>query len=307
MKFSNPILITEIAAQVGAEIIGDATRFATGLNEIHKVTEGDIMFVDVAKYFDKALKSAATFILLNEKIACPEGKVLLFHPSPFAAYNQLAKDFRPAHPQRVAIDPTADLHPTVVLEPNVVIGAYVKIGARSVIQANTVIGSHTQIGEDVLVQPNCTIGTDAFYFKKEKEGFQKWHSCGRVLLENRVDIGAGCTINKGVSGDTIIGEGSKLDAQIHIGHGVVVGKNCLFAAQVGIGGKTIVGDNVVLYGQVGIAQNLHLGDNVVVLAKSGVSKNLEANKTYFGYPAQEMRQAYKELATVRQLTKGTAK
>ena len=100
--------------------------------------------------------------------------------------------------------------------------------------------------------------------------------------------------------DTVIGEGSKLDCQIHIGHGAVIGKNCLFAAQVGIGGKTIVEDNVVLYGQVGIAQALHIGKGAVILAKSGVSKSLEGGKTYFGIPADEVRDKYKELAAFSQ-------
>ncbi|HHS96168.1 MAG TPA: UDP-3-O-(3-hydroxymyristoyl)glucosamine N-acyltransferase, partial [Phaeodactylibacter sp.] len=144
-------------------------------------------------------------------------------------------------------------------------------------------------------------GTDAFYFKSNPDGYTKWRSGGRVIIEDRVDIGAGCTINKGVSGDTIIGEGSKLDGQVHIGHGVVVGKNCLFAAQVGIGGKTTIGDGVILYGQVGVIQNIHIGDKAIVLAKAGVSKSLEGGKTYFGAPAEEARKYYRMLAALRML------
>jgi UDP-3-O-[3-hydroxymyristoyl] glucosamine N-acyltransferase len=119
-----------------------------------------------------------------------------------------------------------------------------------------------------------------------------------------VEIGAGCTINRGVSGDTIIGDGTKLDCQIHVGHGAVIGKNCLIAAQTGIAGKTVIGDNCTIYGQVGIAQNLHIGDNVVILAKSGISKDLESNKTYFGTPAGEAREKYKEMAAIRILLDG---
>ena len=124
-----------------------------------------------------------------------------------------------------------------------------------------------------------------------------------MIIEDRVDIGAACTISKGVSGDTIIGEGSKLDCQVHIGHGVIVGKNCLFAAQVGIGGKTVIEDNVTLYGQVGVAQSIRIGAKAIVLAKSGVSKTLEGGKTYFGAPAIEARQYYREMAAVRMLAK----
>lgn len=301
MRFAQPISIKTIAEKIGATIIGDKTLMALGVNEINKVQAGDITFVDVKKYFEKSLSSAATFIILNEECECPQGKVLLLHPKPFEAYNNLALSFRPELPLSVAIAPTAEIHPTAIIEPNVVIGNHVKIGKNVHIQANVSIGEYTEIAENVIIQPNAIIGSDAFYYKKEEDTYKKWRSIGKVILEKNVEIGAGCTIAKGVSGDTIIGEGSKIDAQCHIGHGVVIGKNCLLAAQVGIGGKTIVGDNVVLYGQVGIAQRLHIGNNVVVLAKSGISKDLADGKTYFGYPASEVREAYKELAALRQL------
>ena len=125
----------------------------------------------------------------------------------------------------------------------------------------------------------------------------------RVVIEDNVDIGAGCTINKGVSNDTIIGEGTKIDCQVHIGHDAQIGKNCLIAAQAGISGNTVIEDEVVIYGQVGVAQNLRIGKKAIILAKSGVSKDLAGDKTYFGYPAQEVRDAYKELAILRQLRK----
>jgi UDP-3-O-[3-hydroxymyristoyl] glucosamine N-acyltransferase len=301
MKFSTPIPIQEIADLIGAKIIGDATSMAQGLNEINKVEQGDITFVDVSKYFAKSLASAATFVILNEEVACPEGKTLLFHSKPFEAYNHLAKLFRPTLRQNVLIAETADIHPTAIIEPNVVIGHHVKIAENAHIQANTVIGEYVIIGKNVIIQANCSIGSDAFYYKKEDNGYQKWRSIGRVIIEDEVEIGAGTTIAKGVSGDTIIGYGSKIDCQCHIGHGVVIGKHCLFAAQVGIGGKTTIGDNVILYGQVGVAQRVTIGDNVVISAKSGVSKSLEGGKAYFGAPAVEAREAYREMAAVRQL------
>ncbi len=302
MKFPQPIPVSELAPRFQAQVIGDATLSATGINEIHKVEPGDIAFSDVKKYFEKTLSSPATVILLNEAVECPPGKVILVVPQPFEAYDSLVREYRPFEPLTEPISPRADIHPTAILEPGVVIAANVKIGAYCHIQANTYIGEYTLIGDYVSIGPNSIIGSDAFYYKKQPDGsFQKWRSGGRVLLHDRVDIGAGCTINKGVSGDTIIGEGSKLDCQIHIGHGVVVGKNCLFAAQVGIGGKTIIEDNVVLYGQVGVAQAITIGKGAIVLATSGVSKSLEGGKTYFGAPAEEIREKYKELAALRQL------
>lgn len=303
MKFPHPIPVRTLALHINArQIIGDDTLEATGINEIHKVEPGDIAFSDVKKYFEKTLKSAATIILLNEAAECPPGKAILIVDNPFEAYDQLIREHRPFEPVRVPISQQAQIHPTAILEPGVVVAANTSIGAYSHIQANTYIGEYSYIGDHVSIGPNSIIGSDAFYFKKSPDGaFQKWRSGGRVIIEDHVDIGAGCTINKGVSGDTVIGAGSKLDCQIHIGHGAVIGKNCLFAAQVGIGGKTIIEDGVVLYGQVGVIQAIHIGKNAVVLAGSGVSKSLEGGKTYFGSPAEEFREKYKELAALRQL------
>jgi len=301
MKFSSPIPVTDLAQRLSAELIGDQSLQATGINEIHQVEPGDITFVDVRKYFSKALNSAATIILVNEHAKCPDGKALLLCESPFEAYNQLVLSERPIQPMTAAISETAEIHPTAVIEPNVVIGHHVKIGAHTIIKSNVTISEHTQIGAHVEIQSGSVIGSEAFYFKKTEEGYLPWRSGGRVLIEDYVRIGAGCTINKGVSGDTIIGQGTKLDCQVHIGHDVAIGKHCLFAAQVGIGGNTKVEDEVVLYGQVGIAQNLVIGKKAVILAKSGVSKNLEGEKAYFGYPAKEARMAYRELAALRHL------
>ncbi|MFN0213104.1 MAG: UDP-3-O-(3-hydroxymyristoyl)glucosamine N-acyltransferase [Saprospiraceae bacterium] len=302
MDFPRPIPVLELALRFNAQIIGDETLSASGINEIHKVRPGDIAFSDVKKYFQKTLDSDATVLLLNAPVECPPGKVILIVENPFEVYDTLVREYRPFEPLNTAISSRADIHPTVIIEPGVVIAANVRIGANSYIQANAYIGEHTIIGEHCIIGPGAILGPDAFYFKKLPDGsFQKWRSGGRVILENQVDIGAGCTIAKGVSGDTIIGEGSKLDCQIHIGHGVVIGKNCLFAAQVGIGGKTVVEDNVVLYGQVGVAQALRIGKGALVSAKSGVSKDLEGGKAYFGIPADEARVKYRELAALRQL------
>lgn len=301
MKFLNPISVSVLAEKIGAEIIGDDSIIATGINEIHKVEPGDITFSDVEKYFEKALQSKATIILLPNASVCPPGKAILVCKEPFEAYNNLIKEYRPFEPNVGDSKKNQIIHPTAIIETGVVLSNNIKIGANSYIQANAYIGEYTEIGENVVVQSGAIIGTDAFYFKKKSDGYQPWRSGGRVILEDNVQIGAGCTINKGVSGDTIIGYGTKLDCQVHIGHGVVVGKHCLLTAQVGVGGKTIIGDNVILFGQVGVAQNLTIGDNVVVLAKSGVSKSLEKDKTYFGIPAEEIKEKYRELAALRQL------
>ena len=302
MKFPKAIPIETLAHWVQAStIIGEGNQLATGINEIHKVEEGDITFVDVEKYYQKALNSAASIILINKPVAAPVGKTLLVCPYPFDAYNKIIKKYRPFRPLDSQIHPSAFIHPSAIIEPNVTIGPNVRIGKNSYIQSQAVIRAYTKIGNHVRIQSGTVIGSDAFYFQRKETGYQKWTSGGMVLLEDRVDIGPNCTICKGVSGNTIIGEGTKLDGQVHIGHGVEIGQHCLLAAQVGIGGKTKIGNAVTIYGQVGIAPRLIIEDGVIILAKSGVSKNLKANTTYFGYPATEAREQYKALAALRSL------
>lgn len=305
MQFRHPIPVHEIARLIHARIIGDPEFRCTGINEIHKVVPGDILFVDVPKYFDKSLKSAASVIILNAEVDCPPGKTLLVVDEPFQAYDLLTRTFKPFTPLSSTIDPSAVIHPSTIIEPQVIIGPEVRIGRDGYIQAGAIIHSNTIIGDHCRIQAGAILGTDAFYFKRYPDRHAKWHTAGRVILEDHVDIGAGSTINRGVSGDTIIGEGSKIDCQVHIGHGAVIGKRCILAGQVGIGGKARIGDGVVLYGQVGVAQGVHIGDGATVLATSGVSKDLEGGKTYFGAPAAEVREKYREMATLRQLTRNS--
>lgn len=301
MHFPYPIPVTDLAQKLGARLLGDNTLQATGINEVHHVQAGDITFVDFHKYYDKALQSAASVVLIDQEQTPPPGKALLVLDKPFDAYNQLVWEYRPFQPLKAHISPSATIGKDTIVEPGAFIGHHVQIGDNCYIQAGAYVGDYTQIGHRVQVQAGATIGTDAFYYKKTAEGFIKWRSGGRVVLEDDVDIGANCTINRGVSSDTRIGQGTKLDSQVQIGHDTKVGKHCLMAAQVGVAGNCNIGDGVVLYGQVGVAQNITIGDGVGVMAKSGVRKNLEAGKNYFGYPAQEVRIAYKELAALRQL------
>lgn len=301
MNLPHPISVKELSQTLNARLVGDDSLMATGINEIHKVRKGDITFVDHPKYYDKSLNSEATIVIIDKDVACPEGKCLLICENPFQAYDGLVRKYRPIHHLQTAFAPDAVIPESTIIEPGVIIANNVTLGENCHLHANAYIGEYSVLGDNVSVGPGSIIGSDAFYYKKAEGKYTKWRSGGRVILEDHVDIGANCTINKGVSGDTIIGEGSKLDCLIHIGHGAVVGKNCLFAGQVGIGGKTIVGDNCVFYGQVGIAQSLTIGENVTILAKSGVSKSLEANNVYFGTPAVKAREKYRELAALRQL------
>jgi UDP-3-O-[3-hydroxymyristoyl] glucosamine N-acyltransferase len=304
MKFEQPVAVEWLAAFTGAKLLGDATQLATGINEIHKVTPGDISFVDFEKYYNASLNSAATIIIINKEVDCPTGKTLLVTDDPFSAYVKIVKRFRPFEPATQMISDTAIIGEGTHLQPGVFIGNNVTIGKNCLIHPNVTIYDHSVIGDNVIIHAGCVIGADAFYFKRRREReiqYDKLESCGRVIIHNDVEIGAGTTIDKGVSGDTIIGAGTKLDNHIHIGHGAVIGRNCLFAAQVGIGGKTIIEDEVILWGQVGVSKDLTIGRGAVVMAQSGVPASIDGGKTYFGSPVGDARPKMRELAWIRRI------
>ncbi len=301
MNFDIPVSVREIASWIGAEIAGDENLLVQGINEIHKVRKGDITFVDHPKYFNVSLQSAASVIIIPQVVDCPPGKALLVVEKPFVAYEHIVNRYRPWTALNTEAREEYHVDPTSIIEPGAIIGQHVRIGKNCHIHAGVVIRPYTYIGDRVSIHSGAIIGTHAFYFKKWPEGYQAWTGCGRVIIEDDVWIGSGTTIAQGVSGDTIIGAGTKIDCQVMIGHGVVIGKNCLIAAQVGIAGKTILGDWVTLYGQVGIAQNLQIGDRVVVHAQSGVMTDLDEGHAYFGYPAAETRSKFREIATLKNM------
>ncbi len=303
MRFPSPIPVSHLAERFNAKLLGDEQQFAHGINEIHKVEHGDITFVDVEKYYRASLESAATIILINKEVECPPGKTLLVVDNPFDMYNSLVKEYRPFRPLTQMISDSATIDPTSVIEPNVMIGHEVRIGKHCHIQGNTYIGNHTTIGDRVTVEAGSVIGTDAFYYKTKEDHHEKWCSGGDVIIEDDVWIGAACTINKGVSGSTIIGRGTKLDSQVHVGHGAVIGEHCLLAGQVAVGGKVRLGKFVKVYGQAGIADSLTVGDRAIIYAQAGVLKDLEGGKAYFGIPAEDARLRFRELVAIRSLLK----
>lgn len=301
MKFSKPHTLEQIAQIIDCKYVGDSNFPVLGMNEIHVVTPGDIVFVDHPKYYDKALQSAATIVLINKEVDCPEGKALLISDDPFKDFNKLTKHFKPFRPATAVIADSAKIGENTVIQPNVFIGDDVQIGDNCVIHANVTINSRTIIGNNVIIHSGTVLGTDAFYYKNRPEGFDKLLSGGNVVIEDNVDIGAMCSIDRGVTASTTIGEGSKIDNLVQIGHDTVIGKRALIAAQVGIAGCVVIGDNVSIWGQVGIANGLIIGDKVVINAQSGVSKNLKNNQSYFGTPADEIRKKYKEVIALRNL------
>jgi len=299
MKFPGAQTLENIASIIDCDYVGDADFPVLGMNEIHVVRPGDIVFVDHPKYYDKALQSQATVILINKKVECPRGKALLVSDDPFRDFNILTQHFRPFTQATAVISESAVIGKNTVIQPNAFIGNNVTIGEGCLIHSNVCVYDNTIIGNNVTIHAGTVLGADAFYYKNRPEKFDKLLSGGNVVIEDNVDLGALCSIDKGVSASTIIGEGSKLDNQVHVGHDTVIGKRCLIASQVGIAGCVLIEDFVTIWGQVGITSGVTIGENAVISAQSGVSKSLPGNKSYFGTPADDFRKKYKELASIR--------
>jgi len=299
MKLDRPYSINEIAEIINAEYYGDTSIQILGLNEIHVVENGDITFVDHPKYYDKALKSNASVIIINQKVECPLNKLIILSDDPFRDYNFLTRKFKPFVPAKQMISETAKIGEGTIIQPGTFIGNNVKIGKNCIIHPNVTIYDNVIIGNNVIIHSGTVIGADAFYFKRRPEGYDKMHSCGNVIIEDDVEIGACCTIDRGVSGITKIGRGTKMDNHIQIGHDTIVGKNCLIASQVGVAGVVKIEDNVILWGQVGVQKDLTIGKGAIVLGQSGVPKSIEGGKVYFGSPVQEAKEKMKEIAFLK--------
>ncbi|HEU4633085.1 MAG TPA: UDP-3-O-(3-hydroxymyristoyl)glucosamine N-acyltransferase [Flavisolibacter sp.] len=304
MRFGKPVPITEIARLIGAQIIGEKRGAASGINEIHKVEEGDLVFVDHPKYYSKCINSAATYIIINQQTAFPSHKALLLVDEPFEAYQKIVEHFRPFQAVTKSVSDTAIIGEDSVIMHGAVIGNHVSIGNNCIIHPNVVIMDHCVIGNNVIIQAGTIIGSDAFYYNKKSNRdvhYKKMLSGGRVIVEDFAEIGANCTIDRGVSADTIIGAGTKMDNLVHIGHDTVIGKNCLFAAQVGVAGVVTIEDNVTVWGQVGINKTLTIGKGAEIYAQSGVPSDVEGGKKYWGSPIEDALTKRKELVWIKRI------
>ena len=303
MKFPHTYTLEQIATIIGCDFVGDKDFPILGMNEIHVVERGDIVFVDHPKYYDKALQSKATIILINKQVECPKGKALLISDDPFRDFNKLTEFFKPFQKSTSLIAPSAQIGENTIIQPGAFIGNNVKIGDNCIIHSNVSIYDDCIIGNNVNIHAGTILGADAFYYKKRPEGFDRLKSGGRVVIQDNVDLGALCTIDRGVSGDTTVKKGTKIDNQVHIGHDTVIGEKCLIASQVGIAGCVVIEDEVTIWGQVGMTSGITIGKKAVILAQSGISKSLDGEQTYFGYPAEEARKKYKEMAGIKNLLK----
>lgn len=300
MTFKSPQTLKTIAELIGAKYVGDENFQIFGTNEIHRVKKGEIVFVNHPKYYDKALHSEATIILIDKEVACPEGKALLVSDDPFRDFNKINNHFTGIQTfettgNNLSIGENCKIHPSVI------IGNDVTIGDNCMIFPNVVIGDRTVIGNNCIIQAGTVLGGDAFYYNKNAEGYRKMLSVGNVILEDEVEIGVNCCIDRGVTDSTIIKKGSKLDNLIQIGHDTVLGERTLVASGAMIAGCCIIEDDVQVWGQVGMASGKRVGKGAVLLGKTGVNRDLEGGKTYFGSLAEEFREYLKKEVKLKNL------
>lgn len=301
MKFNPPLTLEFVASLTGAIPRGEPGLLITGINEIHMVEPGDLTFVDHPKYYDKALLSEATTILINKEVEVPAGKAILVSTDPFRDYNLLVNRYSPFTPTTVPVSPEARIGKGTIIQPGAFIGNDVTIGENCLIHSNVSIYDGCTIGNHVIIHANSVLGADAYYFQKKNGAYRKLKSCGSVIIEDHVEIGALCSIDRGVSGNTTLGAGTKLDNHVQVGHDTCIGKHCLIGAFAAIAGVTRIEDNVIVWARVAINKDLVIGEGAVILATSAVDKSLEPHKTYFGIPVDEVGRKWRELAALRQL------
>ncbi|MDL2297489.1 UDP-3-O-(3-hydroxymyristoyl)glucosamine N-acyltransferase [Bacteroidales bacterium OttesenSCG-928-B11] len=304
MRFSNPLSIDDLCGIIGGNNIvkGNTQLKINGINEIHSVEPGDISFVDHPKYYEKVLNSLASVILINKDVDIPEGKAIIITEDPLDDFLKVVKHFVQFNPQKEPINTDAEIGEGTIIQPNVFIGENVKIGRNCVIHSNVSIYADTTIGDNVIIHSGSVIGGDAFYFQKREDGWKKLHSCGRTIICDDVEIGSNVTIDKGVSGDTFIGKGTKFDNLVQIGHDTHIGNHCLIGSQSAIAGCTFIDDECIIWAKSSVNKDLYIAPRTTLLALSAIDKNVsEEGQVLFGIPAIEARKKWKEMAYLKKL------
>jgi UDP-3-O-[3-hydroxymyristoyl] glucosamine N-acyltransferase len=304
MKFLSKLTVNQIIEIIKSKVIlkGDPNNLISGINEIHSVEPGDISFVDQQKYYDRVLNSNAVAIIINKDVDLPEGKTLLISDDPLRCYLDIVHHFVRFTPQHTAIHPDAKIGEGTVIQPNVFVGENVSIGKNCIIHSNVSIYENTEIGDNVIIHSNTTISGDACYFQRRETGLVKITSCGSVKIEDDVEIGSNCCIDRGVSGVTFIGKGTKFDNQIQIGHDTHIGAHCFLGAQSGVSGCTFVDDHCTIWSKSGVNKGLYIAKNTTLLAVSALDRSItEEGITLFGIPAEDARKKWKEMAYIRNL------
>jgi UDP-3-O-[3-hydroxymyristoyl] glucosamine N-acyltransferase len=304
MKFQSKLTVNRIVEIMNMEVTtkGNLSNLISGVNEFHSVESGDISFVDHPKYYDKVLNSKAIAIIVDKEVEVPEGKTVFITKDPLRCYLNIVEHFVSFNPQHTAIHPSAKIGKGTIIQPNVFIGENVTIGENCIIHANVSIYAHTEIGNRVIIHSNSTIGADACYFQKRETGWVKLSSCGSTKIEDDVEIGCNCCIDRGVSGVTFIGNGTKFDNQIQIGHDAHIGAHCFLGAQCGVSGCTFIDDYCTLWARSGVNKGIYVAKNTTLLALSALDKSVtEEGAVLYGLPAEDARKKWKEVAYIKNL------
>lgn len=329
--------LADIATLTKAQLVDPdkGGHVITGLASLDEAGPMHLAFFDNLKYADelKATKAGACLVSPRFEAQVPAHVAVLRVAQPFRAFVTIAREWHgdALRPQSwvgndgiapsAIIDPSARLEDGVIVDPLAVIGRDVEIGSGTVVGVSAVIGPGVKIGRDcnvgprtaiqcalignnVLIHPGCSIGQDGYGFIFfGPEGHLKVPQTGRVLIQNDVEVGAGTTIDRGSLRDTVIGEGTKIDNQVQIGHNVTIGRHCLLAAQIGLAGSLSIGDNVALGAKVGINNHLKIGDGAQVTAMSGVKDDIPPGGRWGGFFAKPTKQWFKEIIAVERLVR----
>lgn len=320
-----PLTLSALADRIGARLLGDGERLISGVAPLAEAGPTDLSFVENPRYLADLAETNAGAVLCAAKYMTrvPTGIAVLEAREPYRAFAKAIAVFYPdamhlPGPVRgrgispaAHVDPTAVLEDGVTVEPGAVVGPGVQIGAGTVIGAGAVVGANVAIGRDchigarvtlqytlignrVIIHPGAALGQDGFGFAMGPGGHLKVPQIGRVVIQDDVEIGANSTIDRGSIRDTIVGEGTKIDNQVQIGHNVQIGRHCVIVAQAGVSGSTILEDYVVLAGKVGLAGHLRIGMGAQVAGGSNVADDIPAGEKWVGTPAKPIRQWMQE-------------
>lgn len=332
--------VGDIAVLTGARLVNVDMADVTILR-LAPISEGGedaLVFIDGRRNTEKLPDLRAAAVLCTEEVAesVPPGIAVLATSKPQHAFASIARLLYPTvmRPQPVtgeaAVSERAIIAPNAVIEEGAIIEAGAVIGARAVIGRDTIIGPHAVVGPNctigrgsyvgsnvtlqyavvgdrVIIHPGAQIGQDGFGFLPGPEGLEKNPQVGRVVIQDDVEIGANTTIDRGALTDTVIGEGTKIDNLVQIGHNVQIGRGCVIAGQCGLSGSVKIGDYAMLGGRVGIADHVSIGERAQLAASSGVMDDVPPGERWAGLPAKPMRQAFREIAALRNLVDGSRK
>jgi len=324
-----PFRLSELCAQAGLDCPAgaDADAVIYDVAGLAQAGPPHLSFYDAKRAKAEFLATKAGWCLVGDKLreTAPPETVLVRCRAASRAFGAVARQFYPEHEldiraQERPVHPSARLGEGVVLAPGVVIGpgaqigdrvrlgAYCVIGRGVTIGERSEIGAHAavgfaHIGDEVLIQPGARIGGSGFGFASGADGHIKIPQLGRVIVQDRVEIGANATIDRGALGDSVIGEGTKIDNLVQIGHNSVTGRHCVIAGQAGMSGSVVIGDFVIIGGMTGIADHLTVGDRARLAGLSGVAQDLDGGRDYGGIPARPIRQWHRESALIAKLAR----